>query len=269
MKSNRPPLFPGVMLAALLTLLSACASLPGQKADIDAVITASGLDAQLKQLQQPLAAEKMDGLLAMIPDEWIHMVNATIAQTLQPEQIRSSLRDTLEKKLSARELADVQKFYESNTGRRVVSLESGKADNTFINSTINDDATLDALAETTGAGKAVSLLAQHGLNDAVDIALKNGCFGLSSVPFSGMLAGVVKKAQLNALRQSVNTRVRQQYAQLSPDEQSTYLSFSQSLAGQKFFVARNGVMADAATRTGDALSGQLTVRIKELCAAKA
>lgn len=246
--------------------LGACASLPGQKADIDAVMTASGLDAQINLLSTPLATERMDGPLAMIPDEWITMVNTTIAENVKPEEIRGKLRSELQKNLSAPELNAVQKFYESDTGKHVVAIESGKSQS--ANTLTNDRSTLDALANATGYGKAVSQLAQHGLNDAVDVAVKNGCFGIDQYPFASMLVGVVKKAQLAALRDSVNAQIRQQYAQLSADEQTDYLAFAQSAAGQKFFGARSTVLQDTAIRAGDALNGQLGVQVQKICKAE-
>jgi hypothetical protein len=266
-------LFRFISFLMTLALLQACTSMPGQKADIDAVIRASGLDTQLKTLQQPLNPEKMDGPLALIPEEWITMVNSTIAQTLQPEQIRASLHSTLEKNLSSAELLSVQKFYESDTGRHVVAVEGGKTydkistanSSSSSSSSSNDSATLDALAETTGTGKAISMLAQHGLNDAIDIAVKNNCFGLDKVPFASMVVGVLKKSQLKALRQAVNASVHQQYEELSGDEQARYLGFAKSTAGQKFFNARTDVMVNAAGKTGDALSGQLAQRIQVIC----
>lgn len=258
--------------APLVTLsfalvLGACASLPGQKADIDAVMTASGLDAQISMLDTPLHTEKMSGPLAMIPDEWITLVNSTIAENVKPEQIRTELRTALGKNLSGAELNSVQKFYESDTGKHVVAIESGKT--TAGSGSSSDRATLDALANATGYGKAVSQLAQHGLNDAVDVAVKNGCFGLDQLPFAGMLVGVVKKAQLAALRENVNALVRERYTRLSADEQAAYLAFAQSSAGQKFFAARGSVMQDTAQRTGDALNGQLGQRVMQVCKARA
>lgn len=257
-----------LVTTAFALLLGACASLPGQKADIDAVMTASGLDAQISMLDTPLRTDKMDGPLAMIPDEWITLVNSTIAENVKPEQIRASLRTALEKNLSGAELNSVQKFYESETGKHVVAIESGKAD-MRSGSTSHDRATLDALANATGYGKAVSQLAQHGLNDAVDVAVKSGCFGLDQVPFASMLVGVVKKAQLAALRENVNALVRERYTRLSTDEQASYLAFAQSTAGQKFFAARGSVMQETAQRTGDALNGQLGQRVMQVCKARA
>lgn len=264
MKSHR------LALLAITLSLGACSSMPGKNADIDAVMTASGLDAQIEQLNKPLATEKMDGPLAMIPDEWISMVNSTIAESVKPEDIRKQLRSELQKKLSAPELNSVQAFYESETGKHVVAAESGKSPDhgggmQIVN---NDRATLDALANATGYGKAVSQLAQHGLNDAVDVAVKNGCFGLDQYPFASMLVGVIKKTQLAALRESVNGIVRQRYALLSADDQADYLKFAQSTAGQKFLNARSTVMQDSAQRAGNALNSQLGDEVKKICKAK-
>lgn len=254
-------------LLAITLTLAACNSMPGKQADIDAVMTASGLDAQIALLNKPLATEKMDGPLAMIPDEWISMVNNSIAESVKPEDIRKQLRGELQKNLSAPELNAVQAFYESETGKRVVALEGGKSDNS-IKIITNDRGTLEALANATGYGKAVSQLAQHGLNDAVDVAVKNGCFGLDQFPFASMLVGVIKKNQLAALRASVNSMVSQRYAQLSAEEQAAYLKFAQSGPGQKFFTARGTVMQDTAQRAGTALSGQLGDEVKKICKAK-
>jgi hypothetical protein len=70
------------------------------------------------------------------------------------------------------------------------------------------------------------------------------------------------------LRDSVNAEIRQQYAQLSGDEQASYLAFAQSSAGQKFFGARSTVMQDTATRAGEALNGQLGVQVQKICKAE-
>lgn len=246
-------------------LLAACSSLPQNNADVAAVIQASGLNNQLEWLEAPLQTQKMEGPLALIPDEWIALVNNTIASNIKPEQIRRNLQDRLQQDLSPAELHAVQAFYESPTGQRVVNAESGKTtDNRYTAS----NSTLDALAEATGAGQAVSLLAQHGLNDAIDVAVKQGCFGLSDIPMAGLVVGVVKKAQLNALRNSVNAGVRQQYASLSEREQSDYLAFAHSSAGRKFLSARASVMNDTASRAGSALNGQLGERIRDICVTK-
>lgn len=252
-------------LLPLALLLAACTSLQKNSGDVDAVIQASGLNSQLKRLETPLPVDRMEGPLALIPDEWIALVNSTIADNLKPEQIRSNLKSQLQQNLSGIELHAVQAFYESPTGQRVVSAESGK---TTGNRSAPGNATLDALADATGAGQAASLLAQHGLNDAIDVAVKNGCFGLGDIPMASLLVGVVKKAQLNALRSSVNASVREQYASLSDAEQTDYLAFARSSAGRKFLSARASVMNDAATRAGSALSGQLGVQIKEVCTTK-
>ncbi len=266
MTKFRPALlFP--LLAILF--LDACSSLPGKSADIDAVMTASGLDAQIALLGKFLNAEKMEGPLAMIPDEWISMVNSTIADQVKPDEIRSKLRNELAAGLSGTELNAVQAFYESDTGRRVVALESGnKESDNAIRVISNDSSTLDALANATGYGKAASQLAQYGLNDAVDVAVKNGCFGLDQYPFASMLVGVIKKTQLAALRENVNSMVRQRYALLSGEEQSDYLGFARSTAGQKFFAARGNVMNDTAQRAGTSLSSQLSEEVRKVCKTK-
>lgn len=249
---------------ALTLTLAACSSLPAGDSDIDALLAISGLQAQMDWLRQPLQPDQAKGPMALVPDEWITLVNSAVAETLKPADLRESLRDALKANLSARELAEVRRFYESDTGRQVVATESGRLDRRLA-PTGSDDPTLDALAETTGVGKAVSLLAQNALGDAVDIALKNGCLGHERTPFASLVGGVMKKAQLLALRHAVNTRVRERYAALNTDEQNAYLKFARSNAGQKFFAARTRVMTDAAQRTGAALGAQLTPHISEVC----
>ncbi|MDF2445651.1 MAG: hypothetical protein K0S46_887 [Moraxellaceae bacterium] len=248
-----------------LLLLTACASLPGRDSDIDALLTASGLDAQLAWLQQPLQPDSDSGVLSLLPDEWVSVVNGTVADIVKADVIRSSLRDEIRRNLSARELAEVQKFYESPTGRQVAALESGRLDARLDETRDGDTATLDALADATGVSKAVSQLAENALGDAVDIALKNGCFGLDKTPLASLLGGVMKKAQLRALRAAVNERIRVRYAALSPDDQSRYLAFARSRAGNRFFASRTGVMTGAAQQAGTALGAQLTPQISKIC----
>lgn len=251
---------------ALILSLASCASLPGRESDIDALLTASGLDAQLAWLQQPLQTDSDSGVLSLLPDEWVSVVNGTVADMVKADVIRGSLREEIRKNLSARELAEVQKFYDSATGRQVAALESGRLDGRLQEAATGDDtATLDALANATGVSKAVSRLAENALGDAVDIALKNGCFGLDKTPLASLLGGVMKKAQLRALRLAVNDRIRDRYAALAPEDQSRYLAFAQSRAGQKFFASRTNVMTDAAQQAGTALGTQLTPEISKIC----
>lgn len=251
------------IIAPFIIGMAACSSLPNQQADLDAVIQASGMAAQLDRLKTPLQVnEKMEGPLGLIPDEWIELVNSTISESLKADAIEKNLKNQLQQNLKGNELNTVQKFYESPVGLRVVQIESGKVPRS---SAYNNSSTLDALAEATGAGKAASLLAQNGLNEAIDVAVKNGCFGLSEIPMAGLLIGVVKKAQIKALRSGVTETVRQQYAALSDKEQKDYLAFAQSTAGQKFLQARASVMNDAATQAGNSLSGELGNKVKEVC----
>lgn len=251
---------------ALTLALAACKGMPGREADVDAVLGASGLDAQLAWLRQPLQEDRSSGPLALIPDEWIRVVNATVAETLRPGDIRNALADRLRSNLSGQELAAVQRFYESGVGRKVVSVESGQLGGGTSGSSTSEGATLDALAGATGLGKAVSLLAEHALGDAVDIALKTGCLG-EQPRYASLLGGVVKKAQLLALRNAVNDRIRSRYASLTPQEQAMYLDFARSGAGQKFFAARTAVLNDFALQAGNALGATLTPRISEACKA--
>lgn len=251
--------------ALLALLLAACASLPARDSDVDAALTASGFDDQMAWLQQPLRPDITKGPLALMPDDWVDVVNATVAQTIQTETIRASLKDELKKNMDAGDLQRVRAFYESPTGRRVAALESGKLDSRLDSSSAADTATLDALAEATGTGKAVSRLAEHALGDAVDIALRTGCFGSTRLPLAGLLSGVVKKAQLLTLRTAVNERIRERYAALTPAEQSDYLAFAQGTPGRKFFDSRTALLLAKAEEAGKALGAQLTPRIDALC----
>ena len=168
--------------------------------------------------------------------------------------------------LAGLRLVDVQAFYESDTGKRVVAVENGEVPAATAGSD-NGTAALDTIAEATGAGKAVSMLAERGLNEAFDLALKHRCFGLDKVPMAGLLAGFVKKAQLTTLKESVNTAVRRRYAALSPADRDAYLAFVTSGAGRKFLTVRGNVIADAAGRAGDALSAPMAAHVDALCAA--
>ncbi|MFN3587128.1 MAG: hypothetical protein ACK4UT_06465, partial [Moraxellaceae bacterium] len=241
---------------ALALVVGACSTLPGRDGTADAVLAASGLSVQLDRLREPLPPGKTDGPTGLVPDELLVLVNTAIADNLQPERIRTELKAALEKELTARELGSVQAFYESATGMRVVALETGRA--TGPRNSALDTARLDELAAATGAGRAVAQLAERGLNDAVDVALKNGCFGADRIPMANLLGGVLKKAQLAALRDSVSRRVREQYASLSTQEVEDYIAFTRSGAGRKFLDARTRVLGNAAGRTGDALKGRLT-----------
>ena len=140
---------------ALCLAMAACGTLPGREGNVDAVLTASGLDAQLSRLQQPFPPGKTSGPSVLIPDEWLTIVNAAIADALKPDDIRQDLRNTLVRDMSSRELANVQDFYESDAGRHVVALESGNL--SAPGATRVPDATLDELARTTGAGKAIRM----------------------------------------------------------------------------------------------------------------
>lgn len=251
---------------ALAVSLSACKSMPGRETDVAAVLAASGLDAQLAWLRQPLQEDRTKGPLALIPDDWVKVVNGTVAEVLRPGDIRDSLATELGKNLTGRELADVQRFYESDIGRKVVAVEGGKLGGGSGSSSANDSATLEALATATGLGKAVSLLAENALGDAVDIALKTGCLG-EQPGYARLLGGVMKKAQLLALRNAVNDTVSGRYASLTPQEQSLYLDFARSRAGQKFFATRSATLTGFAQQAGTALGAQLTPRISEVCKA--
>lgn len=252
-----------LLLASSLLLLAACAALPGRQGDVEAVLTASGVDAQLAWLAQPLQADKLTGTLSLVPDDWITAINAAVAGQVRPADIRATLRDALQKELSARDLAEVQRFYDSPEGRAVVALESGAAP--ARSTPPADPATVEALAEATGLGQAVSRLAEKGLGDAFDIALRTNCLGQGKVPLAGLVGGVLKKAQLRALRTAVNEQVSRRYAALTPEQQAAYLAFTHTGAGRKFFQVRADVVGGAADRAGTALGETLTPRFDALC----
>lgn len=245
--------------------LAACSTTPANNTQAETAIQASGISSLLTRLEQPLPVEKMEGPLALIPDEWVALVNSTIAENLKPNAIRQDLQNRLLATMSAKELAIVQRFYESNVGQRVVRIESGKESNNRI--AVSNE-TLDSLVTASGVGKAASSLAQYGLNDAIDVAVKNGCFGINEIPMAKVVVGVVKKAQINALRSTVNTGIRQQYAALTESERMEYLVFAQSTAGRKFLNARAEALDAAAVRVGGALSGQLGEQVKSVCGKK-
>lgn len=252
-------------LACLFLLLSACATMPGRESDIDALLDASGLNAQLAWLQQPLRPDEDAGVLSLLPDEWVTAVNGTVADLVKADDIRASLRNEIRRNLSAKELADVQRFFASPSGRQVAALESGRLDSRLRDAAAGDTADLDTLAEATGVSKAVSRLAENALGDAVDIALRNGCFGLDKTPLASLLGGVMKKAQLRALRAAVNDQVRDRYAALAAEDRANYLAFAQSRAGRRFFQSRTAVMTGAADKAGAALGAQLTPQISKIC----
>lgn len=253
------------LLLALALGLGGCAALPPGDADVDALLRASGIDAQLAWLEQPLPAGKLDGPLSLLPDDWISVINSTVADQVQPADIRHELRDRLRRDLSPRELAEVRRFFDSPTGRTVVAVESGSPPPPVGRSAGVDDAMLDALANASGLGQAVSRLAEAGLGDAVDIVMRSNCLGQGKVPFAGFVGGVLKKAQLKALRLRVNDEVRGRYAALPSGDRERYLAFTQSGAGRKFLHARAEVVGNAATRAGNALGKALTPRVNELC----
>ncbi|MDO8266897.1 MAG: hypothetical protein Q7T32_03575 [Moraxellaceae bacterium] len=248
---------------AMSLVMAACSTMPGREGNVDAVLTASGIDAQLARLQQPLQPGKSSGPTMLIPDEWLTIVNTTVAESLKPEEIRQELHSALSKNLSSHELASVQHFYESETGRTVVALESGQT--SAPGTTRLPATTLDELARTTGAGKAASMLAERALNDAVDIAFEHRCFGLDKVPFAGMLSGVIKKTQLGALRDSVNTSIRERYTGLTERDAEAYIDFARSPAGNKFFNTRTSVLTTYAGRAGDSLSSKLSDAVTAIC----
>lgn len=258
---NRTP----SLLLALVLALGGCAAMPPGDADVDALLRASGIDAQLAWLEQPLPAGKLDGPLSLLPDDWISVINSTVAEQVQPADIRHELRDRLRRDLSARELAEVRQFFDSPSGRAVVAVESGSPQSAPRHPAQEDDPMLDTLANASGLGRAVAQLAEASLGDAVDIVMRSNCLGQGKVPFAGLVGGVLKKAQLKALRLRVNDEIRGRYAALPQADRERYLAFTHSGAGQKFLQARAEVVGSAANRAGTALGSALTPRVNELC----
>jgi len=76
------------LLLALALALGGCAALPPGDADVDALLRDSGIDAQLAWLEQPLPAGKLEGPLALLPDDWVGVINSTVAEQVQPAAIR-------------------------------------------------------------------------------------------------------------------------------------------------------------------------------------
>lgn len=253
------------LLLALALALGGCAALPPGDADVDALLRASGIDAQLAWLEQPLPAGKLEGPLSLLPDDWIGIINSTVAERVQPADIRRELADRLQRDLSARELGEVRRFFDSATGRAVVAVESGSPQAAAVPTVATDEHMLDALANASGVGTAVSRLAETGLGDAVDIVMRSNCLGQGKVPFAGFVGGVLKKAQLKALRLRVNDEIRGRYAALAREDRQRYLDFAQSAAGHKFLRARAEVVGAAADRAGTALGSALTPRVDALC----
>lgn len=257
MKPIRP------LLATGLLLLAGCSSLPPRDSDLDAVLAASGTDAELAMLAHPLPHDRLTGAMSLIPEDWITAINATVEDNLKPAEWRAQLRSGLQQQMSSRELADVQHFYESPAGRAVVASESGRGNAAAVGG--NDAATLEALANATGLGKAAAKLAEKGLGDAFDVALRTNCFGQGETRFAGLVGGVLKKAQLNAVRRAVGEQVQARYASLTPAEREEYLAFTQSSAGQKFLRVRSETLSNAADKAGTALGTELTPRFKAFC----
>ena len=243
--------------------IAGCSSLPPRESDIDAVLAASGTDAELAMLAHPLPHDRLKGALSLVPEDWVTAINATVEDNLKPAEWRAQMKTGLQKEMTGRELADVQHFYESPTGRAVVTSESGRGNAAAVGG--NDAATLEALANATGLGKAASKLAEKGLGDAFDIALRTNCFGQGETHFAGLVGAVLKKAQLNAVRRAVGDQVQQRYASLTPAQREDYLAFTQTSAGQKFLRVRADTLSSAADKAGTALGTELTPRFKAFC----
>lgn len=249
-----------LLLSSLL--LAACAGLPARDSDVDGALAASGIDAQIAWLEQPLRPDQLSGTLSLIPDDWVAAINGAVAAEVRPAAIRADLAAALRRELSARELGEVRRFYESPEGRAVVAVEAGKG---VAAGSGGDEARLETLADATGLGQAVSRLAEKGLGDAFDIALRTNCLGQGETRFAGLVGGVIRKAQLKALRRLVTDQVQDRYAALSSSEQASYLAFARSGAGQKFFRVRATVLAEAGDRAGNTLGQALTPRFEAFC----
>ncbi len=249
----------------LIGLLSACAGLPGNKtADIDALLLASGVDGQLKTLEQPLDPDSLEGPMALVPNELISAINSTVSASLKPDDIRAGLKTALNRNMKADELRAARRFFESKTGQQVVAAEGGKLNrNSFISAAQEEQ--LRTLDSATGASQVVSRLAEQSFGSAVDALTKNSCLGIKDIPFSGLLGGVVKKSQMAVVRQSVRSMMNSRYGALSSEELNAYLKFAQSPAGQNYFKSRNEAFSEAASKAGDDVAKLLAQELNKGC----
>lgn len=262
MKSLRflPPL-------ALTVLLAACANMPGNRdADVDALIRSAGIDQQLGVLSQPLDPRSMEGPGALIPDQIIKAINSTVAGALNPDQIRSDVKTSLSKNMSNSELRDARSFFESSVGQHVVAVETGNTSGPGVVNPMQEDK-LNALDRATGVSQVVGTLAEQSTSSAFDALTEYNCLGVNQMPMGGLMTGFIKKAQISMIRNGVRKSMNTRYAQLSPDEIDSYLSFAQSQAGQQFFNARNQAFAAGASSAGNQIAKTLVQEIAKACKA--
>lgn len=254
-----------VSLALFALLLTACAGMQGSKdANIESLIKAAGIDAQLAQLQQPLDPKATQGAGALIPDEIIGAINATVSDSLKPEQIRSDLKTALARNMSQAELRSALNFYESGPGQNVVAADKGTLSNRRSLSA-DEDARLSELDRATGTSQAVSQLAEQGMSSAIGALTSSNCLGLSKAPMGGLLGGFFKKSQMAVVRQSVRSSLNARYSALSASDLDAYLRFAQSEAGQHFFGARNEVFSKAAGNAGKSIADMLVQQLAKSC----
>lgn len=257
--------FRSLALVTLTALLGACANLPvNRDADVEMLIRASGINAQLTALSQPLNPDAVNGAGGMIPNDVINAINSAVAGAIDPDQVRSNVKTSFTKNLSDAQLRDALSFFNSATGQHVVAAETSAANiGNYAGSA--QPGQLDALDDATGVSRIFGKLAEQSTSSAIDVLISSNCLGTNNIPFAGMMAGVIKKAQINAVRRSVRQVMNQRYAALTPDEVSSYLSFAQSSAGQQFFQSRNQAFMEATSTASGQISTILTAQIAKTC----
>jgi hypothetical protein len=261
MKKNRL-----VALATLTLLLGACAGLPQQKSGgIDALIKAAGIDNELASLEKPIPDSSVEAPNMMLPDDVIRAVNQAVASTIKPDAIRADIRSNLDKNMTAQQIAEALAFYQSPDGLQVVAVEAGQPGN---NTADIDPHKLADLDTATGSSDIISNLAAQSVSPPLDYATANGCFGLDKNRFAGFLAGVVKKAVVNAVHEGVHERLSRNYKTLPPATIDAYLQFAQSATGQQFFNARNQAINNGLIAANAALSAALIEAVSQNCKAK-
>jgi hypothetical protein len=250
-------------LALLTLLLGACASHPVNKdADIDALLQAAGIEAQLSALQQPLDTHNLSHGDLQIPADLGQAVNSAIADTVNVANIHADLRNRLSA-MSDDQLKAALTFYQSPGGMHVAAVESGKLG--VGNAQPTPQILLD-LDEATGSSKLFSSLAEQSIGDALDIATSGKCKKIGDLPpMVGIFGGIVKRAAMNSVRDNVRQGLNHRYATLAAEDVDAYLQFARSAPGQQFFAARNQAFGGAISAAGQVLAAALSIEVGKLC----
>lgn len=250
---------------ALMGLLSACSSLQDHsKADVDALLDVSGVNAQLNLLKQPLDPAATKGLGAFIPDDIISGVNGIVSQSFNSTEIEADFRAALNKRMSPAELRSARNFFESRVGQQVVLAENGKltSSNIGLNEKRGQLETLDA---ATGTSALLLDVGEQSLGQLFDVITDKNCLGLVDLPMGGLLSGFAKKAQIQSVRQSLRKTLDSRYSGLSSGELDAYIKFAQSSAGQSYFQAREDALGKATKKAGDNVASLVTKETSKLC----